>query len=129
MTIFQRWIIPALWLLFFAVYWGISALGAKRSVGTTAWWKQSLLRLGIVVPTLAAFRFFGMGYALRLAQSYQTHSMILGAIGSVLVLLGVGLAVFARFYLGRNWGMPMSRRRGSGTGDGRALCVCPPSDL
>ena len=108
MTIFQ-WIIPALWLLF-AVYWGISALGAKRSIGTTAWWKQSLLRLGIVVLTLAAFRFFGMGHALRLAQSYQTHSVILGAIGSVLVLLGVGLAVFARFYLGRNWGMPMSRK-------------------
>jgi hypothetical protein len=34
MTIFQ-WIIPALWL-FFIVYWGISALGAKRSDGNTA---------------------------------------------------------------------------------------------
>jgi hypothetical protein len=28
---------------------GISALGAKRSIGNTAWWTQSLLRLGIVV--------------------------------------------------------------------------------
>jgi hypothetical protein len=46
-SIFQ-WFILALWLLFI-VYWGISALGAKRSIGNTAWWTQSLLRLGIVV--------------------------------------------------------------------------------
>jgi protein-S-isoprenylcysteine O-methyltransferase Ste14 len=108
MTIFQ-WIIPALWLVFI-VYWVISAIGAKRSLGTTAWWKQSLLRLGIVVLTVVAFHFVGTERALRIAQSYQTRSVILGAIGSVLVLLGVGLAVFARFYLGRNWGMPMSRK-------------------
>ena len=108
MTIFQ-WIIPALWLLFIA-YWGISALGAKRSIGTTAWWKQSLLRLGLVVLIVAGFHLFGTGRALRLAQSYQARSVILGAIGSVLVLLGVGLAVYARVYLGRNWGMPMSRK-------------------
>jgi protein-S-isoprenylcysteine O-methyltransferase Ste14 len=108
MTIFQ-WIIPALWLLF-AVYWGISALGAKRSIGTTAWWKQSLLRLGIVVLTLVVFHLVGREHALRVVQAYQTHSLVLGAIGSLLVLLGVGQAVFARVYLGRNWGMPMSRK-------------------
>jgi protein-S-isoprenylcysteine O-methyltransferase Ste14 len=108
MTIFQ-WIIPALWLAF-AAYWGITALGAKRSIGTTAWWTQSLLRLGIAVLTLLAFHLFGMDHALRLVQAYQMHSVILGAIGSVCVLLGLGLAVYARLYLGRNWGMPMSRK-------------------
>ena len=36
--------------------------------------------------------------------------MVLGAIGASVVLLGVGLAVYARIYLGRNWGMPMSRK-------------------
>ena len=108
MTIFQ-WIIPALWLLF-AAYWGISALSAKRSIGTTAWWRQGLLRAGIIVLTLAALRTAGAGRTLRLAQVYQMHSAILGAIGAVLVLLGVGLAMFARVYLGRNWGMPMSRK-------------------
>jgi protein-S-isoprenylcysteine O-methyltransferase Ste14 len=108
MTIFQ-WIIPALWLLF-AVYWAVSALSAKRSLGTSAWWKQSLLRGGIAVVTLAALHFAGAGHALRAAQAYQERSMLLGAIGAVLVLLGVALAVFARVYLGRNWGMPMSRK-------------------
>lgn len=108
MTIFQ-WIIPALWLLFL-VYWAVSAIGAKRSLGTSAWWKQSLLRGGIVVLTLAAIHFAGAGQALRAAQVYQARSVLLGAIGALLVLLGVGLAIFARVYLGRNWGMPMSRK-------------------
>ena len=108
MMIFES-IIPALWFVFL-VYWGISALDAKRSIPSRAWWTQSLLRLGIVLLALSAIRIFGVGHALRIAQSYQTRSIALGAIGTVLVAAGVGLAVFARVYLGRNWGMPMSRK-------------------
>jgi len=105
MTIFQK-IIPALWLVFI-VYWGVSALGAKRSLGTSAWWKQSLVRGGIVVLVLAVFHVAGAGRALRAVLAYQAHSILLGAIGTTLV---IGLAIFARVYLGRNWGMPMSRK-------------------
>jgi protein-S-isoprenylcysteine O-methyltransferase Ste14 len=108
MTIFQ-WIIPALWLLFI-VYWAVSAVSAKRSLGVTAWWKQSLLRIGIVVLTLAGLHAAGAGRALRVVQAYQAHNVPLGAVGALLVLLGVGLAIYARIYLGRNWGMPMSRK-------------------
>jgi protein-S-isoprenylcysteine O-methyltransferase Ste14 len=108
MTVF-RLIIPALWLVF-AIYWGISALSAKRSLGITPWWRQSLLRGGIVVLIILAIRFTGAGRLLRATYAYQAHSILLGAIGAVLVLLGVGLAVYARIYLGRNWGMPMSRK-------------------
>jgi len=108
MTIFQ-WIIPTLWILFL-VYWGISALGAKRSFGTTAWWRQSLLRGGVAVVALAALYVAGAGHALRAVQAYQAQSQLLGAIGAVLVLIGVGLAIYARIHLGRNWGMPMSRK-------------------
>lgn len=108
MTIFQK-IIPLLWLLF-GVYWGLSALRAKRSFGTGLWWRQSLLRLAIIIAVLVLMRVTGAGRVLREAQVYQAHSMLLGAIGAALVLLGLGLAVFARVYLGRNWGMPMSRK-------------------
>jgi protein-S-isoprenylcysteine O-methyltransferase Ste14 len=108
MTIFHA-IIPALWLLF-AVYWGISALSAKRSLGITPWWRQSLLRGGIIVLIFAALHFTGAGRALRAVHAYQAHSILLGAIGATLALLGFGLAVYARIYLGRNWGMPMSRK-------------------
>lgn len=109
MTIFQS-IIPALWLIFI-IYWGISALSAKRSLGVTPWWRQSLLRGGVVVLIVAALHFTGAGRLLRAVHVYQAHSILLGAIGAALVLLGVGLAVYARIYLGRNWGMPMSRKQ------------------
>lgn len=36
--------------------------------------------------------------------------MLMGAIGAVCTALGIGLAIFARAYLGRNWGVPMSRK-------------------
>ena len=108
MTIF-RLIIPALWLVF-AVYWGISALSAKRSLGITPWWRQSLLRGGIVILIVAAFHFTPARGLLRAVHAYQAHSILLGAIGAAVVLMGVGLAVYARIYIGRNWGMPMSRK-------------------
>ena len=108
MTVFQR-IILVFWL-FFIVYWAISAVGAKRSVGGNAWWKQSLLRLCIVVLLLVAFRIPWVGHSLHVVQLHQTGNWLLGAIGAALVCLGIGLAVFARVYLGRNWGMPMSKK-------------------
>jgi protein-S-isoprenylcysteine O-methyltransferase Ste14 len=108
MTVF-RVIIPALWFVF-AAYWAISALSAKRSLGITPWWKQSLLRGGIVALIVAAIHFTGAGRLLRAAHAYQAQSILFGATGATFVLLGIGLAVYARAYLGRNWGMPMSRK-------------------
>jgi protein-S-isoprenylcysteine O-methyltransferase Ste14 len=43
-------------------------------------------------------------------QAYQTRSIVLGIAGVVLCAAGVGLAVLGRFYLGRNWGLPASRK-------------------
>lgn len=47
-----------------------------------------------------------------LAESHRSasHSGILGWTGVALCLLGFGLAINARWHLGRNWGMPMSRK-------------------
>jgi protein-S-isoprenylcysteine O-methyltransferase Ste14 len=106
MTPFHQ-IIIALWLVF-AVYWAISAMSAKRNVGGYSW-KPSLARVGIFVLLLAALRFTGARHVWHLARA-QTASPLLGAIGVVLVVLGIGLAIYARVYLGRNWGMPMSRK-------------------
>jgi protein-S-isoprenylcysteine O-methyltransferase Ste14 len=108
MTIFQ-WTIAGLWLVF-TIYWGISALSAKRNLGVTPWWRQSLLRGAIVVMTIAVLHIAGAGHALRVIHAYQAHSRLLGAIGAALVLFGIGFAIFARISLGRNWGMPMSRK-------------------
>jgi protein-S-isoprenylcysteine O-methyltransferase Ste14 len=38
------------------------------------------------------------------------HSVAQGAVGLAVVAVGLGLAVWARLYLGRNWGMPMTQR-------------------
>jgi protein-S-isoprenylcysteine O-methyltransferase Ste14 len=38
------------------------------------------------------------------------HSWILAAIGALLFVCGIALAVWARLHLGRNWGMPMTQR-------------------
>ena len=42
--------------------------------------------------------------------SLAIHSPVLGAIGAVLFVSGLALAVWARVHLGRNWGMPMTQR-------------------
>ncbi|MBV9560729.1 MAG: isoprenylcysteine carboxylmethyltransferase family protein [Bradyrhizobium sp.] len=108
MTVF-RLIIPALWLVLIA-YWAISAVFAKRNVQTTAWWKLIAMRIGVVALVIYAVHDPHVRLVLRNAQNWQASSMSLGAVGTALVALGVGLAIHARVHLGRNWGMPMSRK-------------------
>ena len=48
--------------------------------------------------------------AFRELQAYQTRSVVLGAAGVVVCAAGIGLAALGRFYLGRNWGLPASRK-------------------
>ena len=44
------------------------------------------------------------------AHSLIVHSPILQAVGVILFLSGLALAVWARVHLGRNWGMPMTAK-------------------
>ena len=106
MTSFHQ-IIIGLWGVFVA-YWAISAMNAKRNIGGINW-RLALVRVGVFVLLLTALRFTGARRVWQLATA-QTASPLLGAIGVVLVFLGIGLAIYARVYLGRNWGMPMSRK-------------------
>jgi protein-S-isoprenylcysteine O-methyltransferase Ste14 len=48
------------------------------------------------------------GKFLTEAQHYFGRSIALGWTGVALCVLGFGLAINARWHLGRNWGMPMS---------------------
>ncbi len=108
MTIY-KWVILALWLGLF-LYWIVSAINAKRTVGGRNWLRGSGLRLSLIVLILVALRIPGLRHALRVAQAYEARSVLLGLIGVVLCALGIGLAILARVYLGRNWGMPMTRK-------------------
>lgn len=108
MAIFH-WIITALWLLFL-VYWAIAAISAKRTVKTKAWWTQGALRAFIIVLVLIAYRMPAVRDAVTIAQAHRPGGIVWGAAGTVLVGLGIGLAITARACLGRNWGSPMSRK-------------------
>ncbi len=110
MTIYES-LITALWLIFIA-YWALSAINAKRNIsGTWVWRREMGLRLSVLVLVVLALRIPVFRHALRDAGLYALRTnMLTGLIGVVLCALGVGLAIVARVYLGRNWGMPMSRK-------------------
>ena len=42
--------------------------------------------------------------------SLAVHSPILGAIGALVFVSGIAVAIWARVHLGRNWGMPMTQK-------------------
>jgi protein-S-isoprenylcysteine O-methyltransferase Ste14 len=109
MTIYI-WLIDVLWLVFVA-YWGIAAIRSKRNVGRPLWSREIGLRLAVIVLVLLALRVPIVRQALRHAQEHVTSSAVSGAIGVMCCVLGIGLAMWARVHLGRNWGMPMSRKQ------------------
>ncbi len=104
-----RWIIAGLWLLFVA-YWAVAAVGAKRSASRRPWRKEIGLRLIVLVLIAAALQSRSLRQVLAETQRFASHSGILGWTGVALCLLGFSLAINARRHLGRNWGLPMSRK-------------------
>lgn len=91
--------IACAWIVFW-VYWLVAAANSKESVGSGR-------RPGLTgVTALGVFLVIGV---LR-DRGLTVHSLVLGAIGILLFACGIALAVWARLHLGRNWGVPMSRR-------------------
>ncbi|HEY6485242.1 MAG TPA: isoprenylcysteine carboxylmethyltransferase family protein [Candidatus Cybelea sp.] len=104
------WCVLGLWLLFIAV-WVISSLGAKASLRSHAWARGIVLRLTVVVLVLVMLRLPSVSHGFRHASLYLANrNPALGIAGVALCALGIGLAIDARFYLGSNWGLPMTRK-------------------
>ena len=108
MSLSQR-IIAGLWLLFVA-YWAIAAVGAKRNAGRRQWGGGIGLRLIVLLIIAAVLRSPTLREFLAEMQRSVSHSDVFGWTGVALCVLGFGLAIVARWHLGRNWGMPMSRK-------------------
>ncbi len=90
------------WIVF-CVYWLVMAATAKA--GRSQWKQFAGVRVGIILVVLLLLRlrvFKGNGTA-------TSNPWLLG-IGLAIFVLGMALAVWARVYLGRNWGMPMSQK-------------------
>jgi protein-S-isoprenylcysteine O-methyltransferase Ste14 len=86
----------------FWIYWLAASVGVKA--GQTRWGRFAGIRIVIVliVLLLARARVF-RGHAV-------THDPWLQGIGLAIFLCGLALAVWARLFIGRNWGMPMSEK-------------------
>jgi len=95
-------IIGAGWVIFWA-YWLVMAATAKA--GRSRWTQVAGVRVGIILVVLLLLR-------LRVFKDHgaATGNPWLLGIGLAIFVLGLALAVWARVYLGRNWGMPMSQK-------------------
>ncbi len=89
------------WVVFW-LYWIAVSLGVKA--GRSRWTRFAGARVAAVLIILLLLR-------LRVLKGHAvTHDPWLQAVGLAIFLLGLALAVWARVYLGRNWGMPMSEK-------------------
>lgn len=94
-------IIGAGWAVFW-IYWLAASVGVKA--GQTRWTRFAGFRVAIILIILLLLR-------LRVFKRQAvTHDLWLQVIGLVIFMLGLALAVWARVYLGRNWGMPMTEK-------------------
>ena len=94
-------IILAAWIAFW-IYWLAASAGVKT--GRTRWGRLAGLRVVVllVILLLARLRVFK-------AHSITTNPWLEG-VGLAIFILGLALAVWARRYLGQNWGMPMTEK-------------------
>jgi len=86
----------------FWVYWLASSVGVKASQSRSS--RFSGARVGLMLVTVLLLR------TGALAGRAKTTDPWMDGAGLVIFVLGLALAVWARLYLGRNWGMPMSRK-------------------
>jgi protein-S-isoprenylcysteine O-methyltransferase Ste14 len=104
-----RSIISGLWLLFVA-YWAVAAVRAKRNASSRLRGSGIGLRLLLILLIAVVVRSPSLREFLAETQRAAGHSNVFGWTGVALCSLGFGLAIYARWHLGSNWGMPMSRK-------------------
>jgi protein-S-isoprenylcysteine O-methyltransferase Ste14 len=97
-------VIGAGWVVFW-ICWLAASAGAKpgRS-GRGNWTRLAGFRVAIVVIGLLLVRF-------RVLKGHTVVTdPVLWGVGLAIWVLGLALAIWARLYIGRNWGMPMSQK-------------------
>lgn len=97
-------IVAASWLVLIVVWFVAAVVLGIRGIGRTSPLAR-VVRLLLVVAVWVA-----VGYGYRLPVPSSTPAMVdLAAVGAVLCVAGCAFAIWARFALGRSWGMPMTR--------------------
>jgi protein-S-isoprenylcysteine O-methyltransferase Ste14 len=93
-----RTFVLVLWGIF-GLYWLIAATGAKQGSRSTRLRPPGLL----ILVTFVLLRVFK-------ADSLVVHVVALQVAGMILLVAGIGVAIWARVNLGSNWGMPMTKK-------------------
>lgn len=88
------------WLAFW-IYWFAAARKVKS--GRSEWRRFIGFRVVIAAVVITLLR-------IPAFRGHETRNAVLGAVGVPLFVLGLALAIWARLYLGRNWGSPMSQK-------------------
>jgi protein-S-isoprenylcysteine O-methyltransferase Ste14 len=89
------------WVAFW-IYWLAASFGVKTGRSPLA--RFAGIRVGAILVILLLLR------TRALKGHTTTNNHWLQGIGLAIFLLGLALAIWARVYLGRNWGMPMSQK-------------------
>jgi protein-S-isoprenylcysteine O-methyltransferase Ste14 len=96
------------WVVFW-LYWFISAFGSKKKI-TSNYGRFMGVRIFLIVLLLVLIRFLNVqNYSFQ--NRVVTSNVLIQTGGIIIILLGLLLAIWARLYLGKNWGMPMSQKQ------------------
>lgn len=102
-------VLIALFWIIWLLYWGISAIGVKRSISNKRRGIGIGIRLVIAILVLSFLRFPFLNhyvFAFDSDQFYNNPNVAL--LGVIIATCGFILAIWARICLGKNWGQPMS---------------------
>ena len=89
------------WVAFW-IYWLVASFGVKT--GQSRWTRFAGVRVAVILLVLLLVR------VRAFKADAATNNPWLQGVGLAVFVLGLALAVWARVYLGRNWGMPMSQK-------------------
>jgi protein-S-isoprenylcysteine O-methyltransferase Ste14 len=93
-----RTVVLIAWVVF-VVVWVIGSFGAKHGSRDS----RSIWPRAFAIAAFAVVRFVK-------PSTLEIHSLAARAAGTGLVIAGIAFAIWARLYLGRNWGMPMTQK-------------------
>jgi protein-S-isoprenylcysteine O-methyltransferase len=96
-----------LWVGVFAV-WAVSSILARQTIGSYSYWQS---RMSVWVIGLAWWLLLDRGMTGALALRFVPMHPAIVYSGFALTLAGLGLALWARFYLGGNWSGQIELKR------------------
>ena len=99
------WFIFWLYWIVAAIQTGIENPYVKKEI--ISWHRIVVLLVAMVVVLLAHTAYLHLSTRFTM---YSTHNLLTGAIGVIVFISGLLVAVWARKYMGKNWGMPVTLR-------------------